>query len=65
MQMKQRVLEAFLEISEDTVLVCHGGVIAAIMECLFPEENKSRYEWQPKNGHGYVIEGKQYRAIPG
>ena len=55
-QMKQRVLEAFAEIKEDTVLICHGGVIAAIMEHLFPEENKTRYQWQPKAGCGYAID---------
>jgi alpha-ribazole phosphatase len=64
MQMKQRVLTAFSEICEDTVLICHGGVIAAIMEHLFPEENKSRYAWQPRNGCGYRITGNQYRSIP-
>ena len=62
-QMKQRVLEAFLEIKEDTVLICHGGVIAAIMAHLFPDENKTRYEWQPKNGHGYQLRDDIYEAI--
>lgn len=64
LQMKQRVLEAFSELKEDTVLICHGGVIATIMEHLFPEENKTRYDWQPKNGCGYRIIGKDYRCIP-
>jgi len=64
LQMKQRVLEAFSEIKEDTVLICHGGVIAAIMDHLFPEENKSRYDWQPKNGCGYRIEDHGYQCIP-
>ena len=55
MQMKARVMEAFSEIKEDTCIITHGGVIAAIMENLFPEENKNRYQWQPKPGHGYCI----------
>ena len=64
-QMLARILAALPELMrEDTVLVTHGGVIAAIMEHLFPEENKSRYQWQPDPGHGYLIEGNSYRAIP-
>ena len=59
-QMKHRVLEAFADIREDTVLICHGGVIAALMEHLFPEERKSRYEWQPKNGRGYCLKDGTY-----
>ena len=55
MQMKKRVLDAFSDLSADTVLICHGGVIAAIMEHLFPEEKKDRYQWQPKPGCGYVL----------
>ena len=54
-QMKERVLKAFSEIKEDTCIITHGGVIAAIMEHLFPNEGKNRYEWQPKPGHGYCI----------
>jgi len=63
LQMKQRVLEAFSEIREDTVLVCHGGVIAAIMEHLFPDAGKSRYEWQPKNGRGYCLKDGTYFSL--
>ena len=59
-QMKRRVLEAFSEIREDTVLVAHGGVIAAIMEYLFPEGNRSRYDWQPRNGKGYCLRDGSY-----
>ena len=63
LQMKQRVLEAFAEIREDTVLVCHGGVIAAIMEHLFPEAGRSRYDWQPKNGRGYCLKDGTYFSL--
>ena len=61
--MTARVMEAFAEIREDTVLIAHGGVIAAIMEHLFPEENKYRYEWQPQNGKGYCLKNGTYFAL--
>ena len=60
-QMQERVLEAFAEIKEDTCIITHGGVIASIMEHLFPNEGKNRYQWQPKPGCGYVIkDGRHY-----
>jgi len=62
LQMGKRVLEAFSELREDTCLVTHGGVIALIMEHLFPEENKNRYEWQPKPGGGYIVEQNMCRT---
>ena len=62
-QMRRRVLEAFSEIREDTCVITHGGVIAAIMEHLFPEEHKNRYQWQPKPGHGYVLRERSYGEI--
>lgn len=63
-QMKKRVLTAFDKLTaklrdepEDAVyvLVCHGGVIAAIMEYLFVNEGRNLYEWQPKPGCGYLL----------
>ena len=60
-QMKERVLKAFSEIREDTCVITHGGVIASIMEYLFPGGGKNRYQWQPKPGGGYaVIDGQRY-----
>ena len=64
LQMKQRVLVALSEIREGACIITHGGVIAAIMEQLFPDENKNRYEWQPQPGHGYAITDNSYRRIP-
>ena len=65
--MTKRVLEAYRDVQnsgEDTVIVTHGGVIAAIMQSLFPNEGKHRYAWQPKPGHGYAVTENGYREIP-
>ena len=66
-EMKARVLPAFAALAAlpgDTVLVTHGGVIAAIMEAAFPGEGKNRYQWQPEPGHGYAVTPRDYQAIP-
>ena len=65
--MTRRVISAFRDVlssGEDTVIVTHGGVIAAIMQSLFPEAGKHRYAWQPKPGHGYKVTESGYEAIP-
>ncbi|MBR4289803.1 MAG: histidine phosphatase family protein [Oscillospiraceae bacterium] len=62
-QMRARVLHAFSEIQEDACIITHGGVISAIMEYLFPEEKKKRYQWQPQNGCGYRIQNRSYRML--
>lgn len=63
-QMKQRVCQAMAAIEEDTVVITHGGVIAAIMEQWFPQEGKNRYQWQPAPGHGYGVQDGAYWSIP-
>lgn len=63
----ERVLAAFralLEEGQDTVLITHGGVIAAIMAAQFPGAHKTRYQWQPQPGRGYCLTGKEYVPIP-
>lgn len=54
-QMAERVLAAWNALTEDTLLVAHGGVIACIMAHLFPEEEKNRFQWQPKPFGGYQL----------
>ena len=61
--MQRRVLEAFSELRTDTCLVTHGGVIAAIMAASFPEEEKNRYQWQPKPGRGYCLRDGIYETL--
>lgn len=64
--MTARVLEAYRKVEAlpgDTVIVSHGGVIAAILAALFPEEGKSRYQWQPKPGCGYAVSSEGYRIL--
>lgn len=46
---------ALLEDGRDTILMTHGGVIAAIMTDLFPNSMASRQEWQGEPGHGWSV----------
>ena len=66
--MQKRVFEGLGRLiadGRDTLLVTHGGVIAAVMSRLFPGENKNRYEWQPAPGGGYEAdtEKRTYEAL--
>ena len=66
-QMKKRVLSALepiLSSPGSTLILTHGGVIAMIMEHLFPDSGRNRYQWQPQPGHGYEITDGQWKAIP-
>lgn len=66
-QMAERVLRAWAALEGDILLVTHGGVIACLMAHLFPEEGKSRYDWQPKPFEGYLLElgsCSRYQSIP-
>ena len=67
-RMTERVINGLNRLiadGRDTLLVTHGGVIAAIMAYLFAEEGRNRYEWQPKPGGGYLIDitPKQYTRV--
>ena len=65
-QMRIRVVSALQDVQKETkavVLITHGGVIAALMSELFPKEGKSRYDWQPKPGGGYVIKNGIYQEL--
>ncbi len=58
-QMRARALAAFEAVTadgRDAVIVTHGGVIAAVMARLFPEEGRDRYSWQPRPGEGYELD---------
>ena len=69
--MRRRVLAGFDALcteNESFLLVSHGGPIAAIMDAKFPGEGKNRFQWQPANGRGYLIETDgdhwTWRAVP-
>ena len=56
----ERILKGFemlraLE-SRSIVLVCHGGVIATLMDQLFPQQREHYYAWIPDCGRGYTVE---------
>ena len=58
LQMRARVLAAFDELRArpgNTVVVTHGGVIAAILAREFPDAGKNRYQWQPPPGHSVLL----------
>ena len=56
-------LKQLLEQHDKVCLVAHGGVIAAIMIELFPEEGKHHHQWQPDNGQGYLICLEEHRYV--
>ncbi len=67
--MTERVLKGIdrlMTSGRDAVLITHGGVIAAVMAYLFPEEGRNRYEWQPSYGSGYMIDTayRTWKLIP-
>ena len=38
-----------------SVMICHGGVIAACMQQMFPQEQENFYNWIPDPGRGYTV----------
>jgi alpha-ribazole phosphatase len=38
-----------------SIMVCHGGVISAIMLNLFPGQKENIWKWTPNPGHGYTV----------
>lgn len=46
-----------------SVVVCHGGVISAVMAEIFPEEDKHFFAWIPEPGHGYTIKIEEGRPV--
>jgi alpha-ribazole phosphatase len=73
LEMRGRVFRGFDALFSadggDALILCHGGVIAAVMDRFFPHEGKSRYEWQPRANEGYTLFFENggaagYRKIP-
>ena len=40
---------------KDCIIVCHGGIIASLMQSYFPGIREHFYMWQPRPCEGYVI----------
>lgn len=64
-----RVLQALARLqsqARDVLAVVHGGTVVTIMQAVFPDTGKNRYQWQPKPGFGYEIDMKslKFRMIP-
>lgn len=41
--------------TDEMLIVCHGGVIAAAMHAFFRDPGRSFYDWIPHACHGYTI----------
>ena len=41
-----------------SLIVCHGGVISAMMMELFPDVKGNMWDWMPQPGFGYCVEFK-------
>ena len=58
---KSRCIKGFLELcakeqeDADIAVVCHGGTIMAVMECI-GRPQQSFYSWQVKNGGGFTFD---------
>ena len=46
-----------------TVAVCHGGVISAAMEMLFPKARDNMWQWMPEPGAGFAVYFKDGGAV--
>ena len=42
-----------------SIMVCHGGTIAAAMEGWFPGDRENFWQWIPATGRGFTVEFKE------
>lgn len=56
-------LKKLLPLTEDTLVVCHGGPIAMILERLFPDPSIYIWDRMPTPGGGVVIEFDGEKAL--
>lgn len=52
-----------IDLREMTVVVCHGGVISAIMMMLFPEMENNVWDWMVDPGYGYEVHFDEGRPL--
>lgn len=48
-------LVALHERHEVTVAICHGGVISAMLQDMFPGKYETMWSWMPRPGCGYTV----------
>ena len=63
-QAQTRIVSALARMQaqdEDILAVVHGGTVLTIMQTLFPEAEKTGYDWQPSPGGGYRIDLTAHR----
>ncbi|MEG0291585.1 MAG: histidine phosphatase family protein [Anaerovoracaceae bacterium] len=58
-QFDKRVNDTFAKLvgmGNSAIVVCHGGVISAIMQRLFPKQKEHIFAWIPSPGRGYALD---------
>ena len=46
-----------------SIIVCHGGTIAATMEHWFPGDRENFWQWIPVTGRGFTVEFEDGKAV--
>ncbi|MEG0391864.1 MAG: phosphoglycerate mutase family protein [Anaerovoracaceae bacterium] len=70
-QFKQRISKAFADFlpvhcsqgNPASIIICHGGVIAAVLDEYFPEDPRNYFQWIPHPGRGYCLQLKGNKIV--
>ncbi len=59
----ENLLQKKLNVKPLTIVVCHSGPIAEILQNEFPNEKENFYQWLPDPGHGYLLTAEDGKIV--